>query len=82
MVGKAVLKIEQFLTSCFWHVMYCTHFSYHMLQMHEHVSIKKNITPHTVRFFLVLCVLHPRTAENGVLIGKTEMSYRGMVGLG
>ena len=49
------------------------HISVDMLQMHKHVSIKKNITP---------CAFHSRTAEIGVLIGKTKMSYRGMVGLG
>ena len=35
-----------------------------ILQMHDGVSIKKTITPHTVPFFLCR-TFHPRTAENG-----------------
>ena len=45
-----------------------------VLQMHDDVIIKKTITPHTVPFFLCRA-FHPRTAENGVLIVKTKMSY-------
>ena len=45
-----------------------------VLQMHDGVSIKKTITPHTVPFFLCRA-FHPCTAENGVLIVKTKMSY-------
>ena len=34
-------------------------------------------------YIFFLChAFHPRIAENGVLIGKTKMSYSGMVGLG
>ena len=36
-----------------------------MLQMHDGVSIKKTITPHTVPFFLCRA-FHPCMAENGV----------------
>ena len=36
------------------HTMQMT-ISIDMLHMHEHVCIQKNITPHSVRFFLVSC---------------------------
>ena len=71
---KAVSDIP-FLT-CNAAAMICmvpyTHLSYQitisidMLQMHDGVSIKKTITPHTVPFFLRRA-FHPCTAENGVL---------------
>ena len=40
---------------------------------------------HSTQCTFYSCVVlftDPRTAENGVLIGKTKMSYCGMVGLG